>query len=971
MDKRNWYFRQVVSEDNLDEAFDRVEEHHEQALVDIGATHQPTDAKLGGIMHGLKLTIDGVNVGISAGVAYDSLGRKLQIDSDITVEVTSTGTSSVGVGGPLDGGVPTAPGVGFFRYLSLFIEFQQILSDPAKDGTDTTVYTAILDSFQIVGTQGVPGNPSGTLAPLGTTRVLLGDVVIDENSLPVSIYDLRRQSYIHAVDDETTATTRDLHDDFPVRGLDVDDGGAREAIITLLGFYNDHVRRDGDATDKHSADEVDMPLIPGGEHPLNSGDLTGQIGEIIDYLNSMYDTEIFADAKVSGASNLASGRVSDQLQELLDYIETAANTVAALTDSDIASAAIADGSVSLPGTSTRDQLLAIAAYLSTDAYVSGIVSLTAGTAESNIQELADAIDTLNTDVGNAIAAVDLADVVAVDGDAGGLDITNVGALTVDSLSFLDTITHNQVAYGTVSPLDITGVSVVEFTGTGLNLFGLQDTNGNTGRVVYLINKASESIRINNGAGVNSFSTPNSSTFALRPGSTVACVYGPDSLWQLVEQHNYKSAAVITTTGSNQVIAVTNPVTVVRLDPSATSSYNKIDIGDVDYYGNNGRVLTITNESVYMVTLVNGPTAGLGFITDNSNPVYLPPGSSVTAHFEYNISEVANSQRWRIHQYAAPSYDTHALVDNTTRTLALSGYPEFIRVSTTTAGQYLEFMTGGIDGQTVTLIGGTNGFLLQNNFGSNGFPISSDQLYVPVSESVTARFNANDSEWAIVGTSSNTYIKDVHSITSTGTDGNITLAAGELSLNFNSADPLYLTSMSGGYDGREIAIVCSSADEGILIEHNSGPGGAFGSMSCPGGVDMVLPAGGAVKAVYSSSSGYWHVVGCTGDLGGIASWDIDVDLSTEIIVPLGTKVIKVDFGSGATVPAEVSSIRLGVSAAVPLPDGYTITLIDDGGIASDIVNTGTTTTGKYKFAVNYSVTDAVKLVKIGSNWRVCQ
>lgn len=156
----NYYFRQKVTEGELDEGFALLEQADNEFITDSG---------LVGIVSGLAVTQRGaganLSVDVSAGTAYDKNGARIHTSSTQNVLV-STDESAVST---------TVAGVGNSKILSVFAKFDRVLTDPRTDGNSVTVYFEEAEGFEFVVRQGAEG-VSPTAPPLDPEYILLADI---------------------------------------------------------------------------------------------------------------------------------------------------------------------------------------------------------------------------------------------------------------------------------------------------------------------------------------------------------------------------------------------------------------------------------------------------------------------------------------------------------------------------------------------------------------------------------------------------------------------------------------------------------------------------------------------------------------------------------------------------------------------------------------------------------------------------
>ena len=165
MDRKDFYFRQPVSEGELDGAFDDVEDalatlKQAVGLVGIGAGGQLVQAAP---TANLTVTSAGPMIG------YDADGNRIKFTPDQVVDMSvDEASAATAVVGPANE-----------RQLSIFVLHDRVLSDTRLDGNGSPLFFERDDSFQIVVAAGAEA-PLGTSAPpaLRSDHLLLGDVTI-------------------------------------------------------------------------------------------------------------------------------------------------------------------------------------------------------------------------------------------------------------------------------------------------------------------------------------------------------------------------------------------------------------------------------------------------------------------------------------------------------------------------------------------------------------------------------------------------------------------------------------------------------------------------------------------------------------------------------------------------------------------------------------------------------------------------
>lgn len=278
----DYFFRQKVSESELDLGFNYLEVA-DRALV--------TDQARTGVLTGLGVAQQGspnMTVAVGSGVAYDPLGERCNVSTNQNVDCS------------LDwNGVTTAvAGGGNEKWLSLFLLFDRLLTDPRTDGNSLTVYFSRAETFKFKLVQGTEaGTGLATRPALDPNGTLLADIKLVFGSSSVvtaMITTSRRQDSI-----VTTATTP---------------RGVRQGLITpafndVMTYYNNHVTG---AADKHPAADLNYAgggaWADGGTNPAAT--VEAQLDKIISDISASTGA-----AKVGAAASgfLSAGTLASQL----------------------------------------------------------------------------------------------------------------------------------------------------------------------------------------------------------------------------------------------------------------------------------------------------------------------------------------------------------------------------------------------------------------------------------------------------------------------------------------------------------------------------------------------------------------------------------------------------------------------------------------------------------------------------------
>jgi len=253
MDRRDWYYRQKVLEDELDASFDGSENADWNIVKDLGLCRDDSSPGVYGGITGPSSSFDvthlsGLDMYVNAGAGYRSDGKRIGTAAGYTVNVTRAGAVPVGGGGTAPGSL-TDPGVGNKRVVSIFVAFDRKLSDMRYDGYNNQVYFKRDESFYFyltVGAAKLISDPTDPAPPARESdKHLLVDVII-ENAVGTVTYvshnQTRREWQLNLR--ATNAPNKQITT-----------GRIRTAINTLLEFYNEHIN--GNA-DRHNATHLDF-----------------------------------------------------------------------------------------------------------------------------------------------------------------------------------------------------------------------------------------------------------------------------------------------------------------------------------------------------------------------------------------------------------------------------------------------------------------------------------------------------------------------------------------------------------------------------------------------------------------------------------------------------------------------------------------------------------------------------------------
>jgi len=372
----NWHFRQRVQENELDFAFDQLE----QADRDLAS-----DLNIYGIVSGAVATphqpVADLRVDVTGpSRAYDRLGRRIFVPVQTTVDLERDVS-----------GLPTAVTTpGNERWISLFMRFNRVLSDPRIDGGGQQVFFRRDESFEFIARQGpeAAGN-AASRPPLEPDELLICDVLRAHGQTQIEAHHIdvtRRQRFVFAHGENIGV----LGSDWTV--IDAHAADVQAAFNSLDRELRDHV--DGESR-RHGAGDIEVR--PQGF--LTSSHVQGALNEIVDTLASFAGaTHVGADPVDGSPFALSAGTVDSQLSQLNSHLNSHAksttahnaSSIPASTHSNIAStnvqgqleeivadlaaqggaqrvgaAAVSGSPTSLPSGTVRDQLSSLLAALNT------------------------------------------------------------------------------------------------------------------------------------------------------------------------------------------------------------------------------------------------------------------------------------------------------------------------------------------------------------------------------------------------------------------------------------------------------------------------------------------------------------------------------------------------------------------------------------------------------------------------------
>jgi len=374
-DRVDFYFRQRVTEAELDLAFGLLEQADRDLAADIG---------IYGIVTGAVPTqhspVPGLSVDLTSPTrAYDRLGQRVFIGIDRTVDCSVDLV-----------GIPTAvASPGNERWLAVFLRFARQLSDPRTDGNAQQVYFRRDESYELVVRQ-APEGPVGaaTRVAMQPDELLVCDIRLahGQTQLLNTHIDLaRRQAFIFAQGDAVAVqsgtwtvlqpavnTVQATLDDVDAELADHFSGGTRRhpasaidfaphAFLTAVTLQAALVelldRLLSTISGSPGAQRIGADAAPGTPHGLGPGTVDSQLSQLLAWLNAHVGAITGAHSASAIAAlphqHISAVSVQGQLEEIVNDLKS---TNPSLGTAQVGSGAVGGSPYALANGTARTQL---------------------------------------------------------------------------------------------------------------------------------------------------------------------------------------------------------------------------------------------------------------------------------------------------------------------------------------------------------------------------------------------------------------------------------------------------------------------------------------------------------------------------------------------------------------------------------------------------------------------------------------
>lgn len=280
MDRFNWFFRQKVTEAELDTAFDAVENALFRLALDWGVV---------GITSGAAVSERAGTPNLSVDVSgpatiYDQDGQRISWSPTQNLSVaTDESSTSTAVATP-----------GNEKWLSIFAEFVRVQSDPRTDGSGNPILFNQAEGYQLSVVQGAEAAIGLAARPaLLPDRILLADVRLINGQTQVLNADI-------------SVTRRQSAFVLTVGGTTVRAGQIEEAIQAALNIIPTSANLADQTAPNDGVTLVGIDAVSGSPTSLSQGTLRNAIEDIVSALNDRVQlsaSDTITAIKILGAAS--------------------------------------------------------------------------------------------------------------------------------------------------------------------------------------------------------------------------------------------------------------------------------------------------------------------------------------------------------------------------------------------------------------------------------------------------------------------------------------------------------------------------------------------------------------------------------------------------------------------------------------------------------------------------------------------
>jgi hypothetical protein len=308
MNSLDFYYKQLVLETDLDTAFTNVDTALKALYAELGFCKDVSNTQFGGlVVGGTCARSTGYSFTIGASTAIDNQARRIYMPSQVLVNAAKDGYTAIGSLNPAGPDVSVTPGENYDRWVSIFLVYDQLLTDLVNDGYGVPVFKTRTDSYKFhvkAGTQAAHAAvPVAERPLLETGEILVMDFLISNvgGVITVADPDTTRQELLFAVEASGTPNkTLRRHT-------------LREALKDLLEYFNDHV---GGIDDQHAASAI-LFENTGLDWATSDESTFHDAGTVQDALEAI-NTDLKAKTVIAGARRIGAAAVTGS-RVLTDY----------------------------------------------------------------------------------------------------------------------------------------------------------------------------------------------------------------------------------------------------------------------------------------------------------------------------------------------------------------------------------------------------------------------------------------------------------------------------------------------------------------------------------------------------------------------------------------------------------------------------------------------------------------------------
>lgn len=278
MNRSNFYFGQPVTEAELDQAFDDVDEAFASFLRAF--SYQ-------GIVRGAEVTPNSpanLTVVVGAGTIYDQTQRHIEW---FTNQIINCAVDELGQATAV-----TIPGQE--KWLSIFAKYDEVLSQPVTDEQNQTIYYRRTESYRINVVQGAQSAPTPTPPPLRGDQILLCDILLAHGQTQITSINFDRAE----VGYDLPGTT------FAVRAKNLAD--VLQQMLDALNSFN--------------SDTIQVPAVVASPHGTSAGSVTSVVTQLLSHLNSLTAGLVSTSAVAGSPNSIVAGTVQNVFSQVLGFI---------------------------------------------------------------------------------------------------------------------------------------------------------------------------------------------------------------------------------------------------------------------------------------------------------------------------------------------------------------------------------------------------------------------------------------------------------------------------------------------------------------------------------------------------------------------------------------------------------------------------------------------------------------------------